>query len=141
MVEQSLIRRKLKSSIAKIFIGVIKRNAEGMPTVLLSPGSNGKRYQIIIRRFSKLNKVTLECRLETGAGYLGCPGNGRRKVRQQETICYHARAALDFAVEEKGLKAFWSQSEEKANKLANLGGKVFIVRSHQNSAIAWVVVK
>lgn len=141
MVKQSLMKRKPKSDIAKKFVGVTQRDKQGRPKVLVSPGSNGKRYQIIVRRLHQTSTITLECRLETGAGYLECLGNSRQKVRQQETICYHAMAAFDYVVGEKGLKAHWCQSEEKANKLANLGGKVFIVRSHQNGAIAWVVVK
>ncbi len=93
MIKQSLLSRKPKSDIASKFVGVTSFDKNGRPKTCIVPGSNGKQYQVILRRIGRT--ITTECRLIAGRnGYPTCPGNSRRKIKHQETICYHSRAAV-----------------------------------------------
>ena len=135
------LAQKPKAEIASLFVGVTQRDNKRRPKVLIVPGSEGKRYQVIIRRFENLADkiVTCECRLETGHGYLGCLGNGHRKGT--ETLCYHSQAAIDFCLKEVHLKGFWCSSYEDALKLNQMKkGQVLEIRSHQSSGRKWVVI-
>ena len=148
MNRQSLLKRKPKTDVAKNFVGVTQYDQKGRPKVLLVPGSEAKRYQVILRRYQLINedgnplkKITAECRLETGRGHLGCPGNSRKRHQHQETICYHARAAIDYVIEDAGFKAYWCTSQKDAMREHRMiGGFIMQAASHQNSAVAWIIV-
>ena len=137
MIKQSVLKRKPKSDVARTFIGVLDRDNKGRGKVVLVPGSWAKRYHVILRRFT--GRITVECRLSNRLGYIVCPGNSRRG--EKGTICYHSRAAVDFAVGEAGMRAYWCQSKEDQLKVQQMvGGLCVEVVSHQNGARAYVVV-
>jgi len=141
MIRQSLLRRKPKSDVAKLFVGILKTDRLGRPTSVMVPGSNAKQYNVFIRRY-KPNLITVECQLTTGRGFLRCPGNGPRKNKKQETICYHCRAAVDASAERVNKKTVWCVTQEDAERINLIKkGKIYTVKSRQNSAVAWVVVK
>jgi hypothetical protein len=141
MIKQSLLRRKPKSDVARTFVGVLSRTKSGKAHTVLVPGSDAKQYHVILRRFS--DRITAECRLQNGIGHLACPGNSWTK-----TVCYHSRAAIDFALAEAGMKAYWCTSEQdQLNLLPAIAGQeitksAFLSKavSHQNGAIAYLVV-
>ena len=136
----SLIERKPKSDAATLFVQALTRDKYGRPTTVIVPGTQGKRYHVIIRRFDNA-LITVECRLIAGrCGFLGCPGNGPRKGK--ETICYHSRAAVNFALKEVKMTGSWCESLSDAKRLSHLGGVIFKVKSHQNrTGVAYLVVK
>lgn len=145
MNNQSLLKRKPKADVAKEFIGVLSKTKSGKPKTLIVPGSNGKQYHVIVRRLknekTNIKFVTLECRLNVHNGHIDCQGNGKRKYAHSETICYHSRAAFDYCLSQAGFKGAWCTSLEDAEKLRKMtGGFVQIVKSHQSSGTAFVVV-
>ena|SRR3972149_968959 len=140
MIAQSLMSRKPKSDVAKCFVGVLQRDSKGRAKELLVPGSEAKRYRVILRRpKSEVLTIIAECALEVGIGYIDCPGNSRKG--DKGTICYHSRAAIDRAIGDAGYKASWAQSKDAAERVCRLtGGKLYRVASHQNGAEAWISV-
>lgn len=141
MQPQSLLKRKPKSDIASLFVGVLSRDKNGRPKTLVVPGSAGKSYHVIVRRYDN-RVVTLECNLNTSGGLIACKGNSSRYNVKSETICYHSIAAFDKCLSLAGLKGMWCkdyQSAEKLNRMYN--GQIYVVKSHQNTGgVAYVIV-
>ena len=136
IAQTSFVKRKPKADVARQFVGVLSRNKEGKLTVLVVPGSNGKQYHVIVRRYPNKNLITMECHLNVGAaGMEVCPGN-------YVTICYHSRAAFDFVVAESGMKTAWCEDLQSVSKLMKLhkDARYYNVRSHQSGKQMWVVV-
>ncbi len=134
-------QRKVKADSIRPFIGVLARNEAGNIRKAVVPGSRGKQYEVIIRRFNGKGLVTLECLLTAGnMGYTACLGNSTKGERG--TICYHSRSALDFAAQEKGFRNFWCSTESAVKCLKKIypEGKVLMVKSQQNGAQMWVLV-
>ncbi len=131
----SMMVRKPKADVARIFIGVLSRNREGKPKTLVVPGSADKQYHVICLRDAGQKLITLECnRLAGSLGMVPCQGNGA-------SICYHCRAALDYAVGEAGLKTAWCGDLQIVHKLMQLhrDARTFNVRSRQSGKQMWIV--
>lgn len=157
MIKNSLLNRRKIAKAAAIFVGVTKFDKNGRPRVLNVPGSEGKEYQVILRRKGRM--LTTECCLIAGRNnFVPCQGNCRCKDKTKETICYHSMAAVNYAIEHKfewdlrqrkyiasesGFKASWCTSEKDAQRLVNMnGGTIFNIKSQQNTnGIAYIVVK
>lgn len=152
---QSYLKRKPKSDVAGLFVGVTSTDKMNRPKVLTVPGSNGKKYRVILRRSVVKTTdnpeqivITSECAVETSCGHINCPGNGRGKGHQ--VLCYHSRAAIDFAIEHQlkngewvksWRKGSWCETYEDAVKLNQMKrGQIVLVKSWQSKAIAWVVM-
>ncbi len=84
------------------------------PRVVLVPGSEGKQYQVIIRRPDK-NTITCECSVCTSCGDQPCKGNTR-------TVCYHSIAAILHCVREKQRRAWVCGDLRSAQLLENATG-------------------
>jgi len=121
-----------KSSARKVseFCQIWSRDQEDRASVVFVPGHDGHRYVVYIERNGSIGVRCLrqDVRAE-------CKGNSNGH------ICYHALAALEVAAEDQGMTVAWCESEQAAKNLANLGGKVFCVKSLQGSGEAWGVVK
>lgn len=130
----NLPNRVEKAKFAAQFAAVIDRDSKDRPKVLLVPGTEAKRYRVIIRRFAGL--VTTECHLEAGGiGHQECKGNSNG------SICYHSLQAIVASVAEAGKDVYFCANEQDARKLANLGGSVIRLHSHQGKGEMWMVVK
>ena len=116
------------------FVGIVERDKTGKPKVLLVPGSEGKRYQVILRRVPGI--VSAECRCETEIGHIPCKGNSLN-----ETVCRHSMTAIAKSVDLVGLHISFCQNERDAKKLAKLGGKVYPIVSFQSKGQVWGVVR
>jgi len=113
-------------------IGVLQTDKNGQPNVLRVPGSGGKMYQVIIR---KRGTLSTECNLDVGAaGFTKCQGNIR-------TVCYHSLAALVFVAKKSGKTIKICKDRVDAEKLSNLGGKAYEVKSWQGGHSMWIVVE
>ena len=97
------------------------------------PGHDGKSYLVI---FSYLKgEIVVDCNCRTAIGIKPCQGS-------YHGVCYHSMAAVIKAAQETGKKVSFCQSEESANRVAKLGGKVILVTSRRNARKhLWVVVK
>ena len=117
------------------FVGIVERDKAGRPKVLLVPGSEGKRYQVILRRFP--NGISAECRCETGIGHIPCKGNSLN-----ETVCRHALTAISKSVSLVGMRVSFCQNEQDAKRLSHVThGKVYPIVSFQSKGKVWGVVK
>lgn len=115
---------------------IASRNGKGEAKTVVVPGTDGKQYQVIIRR--KNGFWTTECRLECGSqGYQDCPGNAI-------TVCYHSFAAIFTAAEDSSCRVHSvTESLKAASRLKRLiKGKSVIrsLRSHRNGKWFHLVV-
>lgn len=119
------------------FSVITSTDAQGRAKTILTPGSEGKQYEVILRRFLEKGVpiITTECRCKTGIGYVNCPSNNGKGE-----ICYHSMMSLLKSVEGK-LNIAFCANQNDADNLSHLGGVVIKVRSHQGSGELWVVAK
>ena len=152
MQSQSLLKRKPKSDLAAKFVGPLSIAQNKLHTAIV-PGSNAKQYHVIIRRNE--GTISAECRLQTSYNnHWNCQGNGPRQKQISETICYHSRAAIDYACEhtfvkidnqiitkKSGYKLSWCTSHDDAKRLNKIyNGRILKIKSHQNrGGIAYVI--
>lgn len=137
MLKQNLLKQKPKASVASQFVGVTKTDKQGRPSNLIVPGSQGKRYEVILRRFNNA-VITGECHLDITYGHLDCPGNSNRK---NQTLCYHVRASIDFALKEQNLDGAWCSDYQSALTLNVMKkGTIYTVKSQQSGAVVYLVV-
>jgi len=88
---------------------ITSRDRDGRARTVTVPGTDGKRYQVIIRRSN--GSWSTECRLECGlAGYQNCPGNA-------VTVCYHSFAAIFTAGMDNGCRVHSVTESLKAASL------------------------
>lgn len=113
---------------ASRFGRIVKRDAEGRPTVIQLPGHNASRYRVILRRehINGIAVMSAECAKEAGPiGHIHCNGN-------MAGVCYHSIAAMVLVAEDSGYKVSFTKDVNVATRLANLGGKVTALYSWQN---------
>ncbi len=127
-----LSKRVRQARAAAQFAKVTSRTQAGQVQTVIVPGHSGKQYQIIIRR---IRNMSTECRLDTRAGYVPCPGNSNGHV------CYHSIAAIETAAKEQKVSLGWCQDERQVIQLSNLGGKPCAVTSHQGTGRLWVIAR
>jgi len=120
-----------KAKLIAKFCKIKDRDKEGRIKSVLVPGSDAKRYRVILRR--ERGHLTTECLLITGGGCLACAGNTR-------TVCYHSIAALLVVAVEKETKMSICKNEASARKLENLGGKAYEILSRQGGNPIWIVL-
>ena len=98
--------------LAKLgLIAILKKDKQGRPTLLKVPGTEGKSYQIVIRR----NKGTsVECNLDmAGLGLTPCQGN-------QKVVCYHAISALIYSAFSQGKEIAIAESHDSVERLSHI---------------------
>ena len=111
---------------------IVTRTRDGKARTITVPGTDGKQYQVIIRRDNGF--WTTECRCRCGAaGYSDCPGNTK-------TVCYHSFAAIFAAGLDNGCRVHSvTESLEAASRLKRLVINAVIksLRSHQGGTGKW----
>lgn len=130
-----LKERVEEARAAARFALIQKRDAQGRPSVVLVPGHQAARYQVILRRKGNHGELlTAECRKEAGAvGYIPCQGNSNG------TVCYHTMAAVIAAAGDSGYAVKFSDGPEAAIKLKNFGGHSYVLRSVQGiNGFLWI---
>lgn len=109
------------------FTHVMSEDTNEKARTVLVPGSEGKQYQVILRRFG--HKITSECRLVVGANNMvDCKGNTFGGV------CYHSMAAVMTSAFMFDFNPSITKVYKFAQKLKNLkkGGNVYMLSSHQS---------
>lgn len=121
------------------FSVITSTDAQGRAKTVVTPGSEGKQYEVIIRRFIEKGSpvITTECRCKTGIGFVNCKGNSNGHA----TPCYHGLTALLKSVDGKNIKLSFCASRERAENLSRMGGTIITIRSQQNGAELWAVAK
>ena len=113
---------------------VLDRTFSGKPKTIYVPGSDGKGYNVILKR--KGSKIKTTCLLQTGIGSTNCKGN-------YKVPCYHSIAAVITAVSEAGMHvAICSHisGAEHINRLRGGGGKLLQLAGEGKKNL-WMVVK
>jgi len=123
------MKREKARNLSKL--GLIKHFSSRL---WLVPGSEGRRYEV--RRLTKSN--SFECHRLVGSNPAGfgrhpCLGNSY-------SLCYHVLAACYDAAAEKKLKIAFCESQNAAQRLSRLGGKVYRIRSAQSGKSVWAVL-
>lgn len=132
--QQRLAERVSKArQIARMGLcSIVTRTGDGNARTITVPGTDGKQYQVIIRRDNGF--WTTECRCKCGAaGYSDCSGNTK-------TVCYHSFAAIFAAGLDNGCRVHSvTESLKAASLLKRLVKKAVIksLRSHQDGNKKW----
>lgn len=119
---QNLPNRVRKAHAAKVFAKVLQRDAYNRVVKVLVPGSEGKHYQVIIRRTPYLS---VELLLDTSMGLV-------KPHFAYRYITYHAMATLMIAAEENDYRLSWCASREDAERLSRIGGRVLRIHNFDN---------
>lgn len=120
--KQNLPDRIAKAKAAVMFAKISQYDSTGKVKSVFVPGSEGKLYQVIIRRNRSL---TTELLLIVN--------NQTVKPEYSAQITYHQMAAIMIAAKEQGYVITWTSNREDAVRLSNLGGTVFHVSNFDNS--------
>lgn len=133
----NLSERVSKARAASLFCKTLAWDGDNRPTKIITPGSDAKQYEVIIRRNGC---ITVDCHWCPGgwasrtSGYIPCKGN-------EHSVCYHSLAALLVAAESRDSTVSFCATEDDANQLARLGGVVTFVTNHAHTAKLWMVVQ
>jgi hypothetical protein len=121
--KKNLPSRIAKARAAIAFAKIMQRNKQGQIKSVVLPGSEGKRYQVIVRRSNK--RLSTELLLLTG----NC---GHIKPKYSAQITYHQMAAIMMAASEAGYKIAWAANYQDTKRLERLGGKLFCLHNFDN---------
>lgn len=114
---------------------VLQRDARGRITKALIPGSEGKRYSVILRRVQA--HIETQCYLDiNGTTTEPCPGN------TYHVLCYHVQATLLKAAREAGFQhVAFCYKLKSARKLLNLGTYQYVqmIWSRQSKRAVYMV--
>lgn len=120
--KQNLPNRVEKAKAAKRFSRAMSHDRDGRPKTFVVPGTEGKRYHVIVRRKPRL---TVELNLDTARGLI-------KPYYARQHITYHSMAALMMAAEREGYKIAWCANKKDAERRARLRGRVFSVQNFDN---------
>ena len=127
----NLPNRIEKAKAAIHFAAVTQYDRDGKIRSVILPGTNGKQYQVIVRRANGFSTELL----------LLVNGN-QVKPSYAAQITYHQMAVVMLAAKENGYKISWCANENDAHRLEKLGGKAFRICNFDNPhSVMWGVMK
>lgn len=116
------------------FIYVQRRDKDGRPIVLLTPGHEGRLYHVVLKRSPDGKSIRIVCDNVIGDSFVRCPGSAK-------TVCFHGLAALIVVAKEHGADISICKNRIDAIRRRNLGGKVYTVWSQHSNRPMWIVVE
>jgi hypothetical protein len=116
------------------FVNIQKTDSRGRVTHALVPGHKGVWYEVLIRRHIQdgTQVITTQCTCMKDKS--PCKGNLNK-------ICYHSLAAIMAGAEKTKVRVSFCETKEAAGKLANIGGKQYIVQSLQSQKAIWMIAR
>jgi hypothetical protein len=130
--KENLPDRIQKAKAAMLFAKVSQYDTEGKVKSVLLPGSEGRQYQVIIRR--KAGQMSTELLL--------IANNSQIKPTYGAQITYHQMSAVMLSAKEQGYTVTWTANRIDAVKLSNLGGTVFHISNFDNPTnMMWGVLR
>lgn len=121
-----------KAKAAMLFAKVNQYDADGKVKSVIVPGSNGKQYQIIIRRNHGIMSTEL----------LLVVNKQTVKPEFGAQITYHQLTAVMVSANEAGYTVNWTANREDAVRLSRISGKVFHIYNFDNpTSVMWGVMK
>lgn len=131
MCNKNNLPNRVKKAKAAMMFASYKYDKDGKLKSVVIPGSNGKTYQVIIRRNRGMSTELIL--LVNGF---------QTKPSHAAQVTYHQMAAVMLAANESGYKVTWCANRNDASRLARLGGRVFGVRNFDNpQSKMWAVMK
>lgn len=121
-----------KAKAAMNFAKINQYGADGKVKSVLVPGSEGKQYQVIIRR----NRGVMSTELLLVV-------NGQTiKPTYSKTLTYHSLTAVMIAAKHIGYDVVWTANREDAVRLSRIGGSVFHIYNFDNTTeTMWGVMR
>lgn len=130
--KENLPERVEKAKAACMFAKVSQYDTEGKVKSVYVPGSEGKQYQVIIRR--RNGQMSTELLLIVN--------NQAVKPTYGAQITYHQLSAVMLSAKEQGYTVTWTANRLDAVKLSNLGGTVFHISNHDNPTnLMWGILR
>lgn len=130
--KQNLPDRVEKAKAAMLFAKVSQYDTDGKVKSVYVPGSEGKQYQVIIRR--KNGQMSTELLLIVNGNQV--------KPTYGAQITYHQLSAVMLSAKEQGYNVTWTANREDAVRLSRLGGTVFHFSNHDNpTSLMWGVIR
>lgn len=130
--KQNLPDRVEKAKAAMLFAKVSQYDTDGKVKSVYVPGSEGKQYQVIIRR--KNGQMSTELLLIVNGNQV--------KPTYGAQITYHQLSAVMLSAKEQGYTVTWTANREDAVRLSRLGGTVFHFSNHDNHTnLMWGVMR
>ena len=130
--KENLPERIQKAKAAMLFAKVSQYDTEGKVKSVLLPGSEGRQYQVIIRR--RNGQMSTELLLIVNGNQI--------KPTYSAQITYHQMAAIMIAAKEPGYTVTWTANRLDAVKLSNFGGTVFHISNFDNPTnMMWGIMK
>ncbi|MFA5166570.1 MAG: hypothetical protein WC449_04755 [Candidatus Paceibacterota bacterium] len=121
-----------KAKAAINFAKVSQYDTDGKVKSVLVPGSEGKQYQVIIRRSRGVMSTEL----------LLVVNNQTVKPTYAKNITYHSLTAVMIAAKEQGYNVTWTVNREDAVRLSRIGGTVFHIYNFDNpQELMWGVMR
>lgn len=128
----NLPERVEKAKAALNFSKINQYDTDGKVKSVIVPGSEGKQYQVIIRR----NRGVMSTEL------LLVVNNQTVKPAYCKTLTYHSLTAVMIAAKEQGYEVVWTANREDAVRLSRIGGTVFHIYNYDNpQELMWGVLK
>ena len=131
MCNKNNLPNRIEKAKAATHFASCKYDRDGKLKSVVLPGSNGKSYQVIIRRNRGMSTelILLVNGFQTKPSYAA-------------QVTYHQMAAVMLAASKSGYRVTWCANRDDAARLARLGGRVFGVRNHDNpQSKMWAVMK
>lgn len=108
------------------------RDKNNLPTRLIVPGSEGNRYDVILKWDTQHATVESECRHDVNL--TDCLGN-------DVSICKHVLSAVIRALHDRGKHVSVCKDADSAKNLSHIGGQVIRIYSKQSKRYIYGVVK
>lgn len=132
----SLKERVEAARKASEFAQIVSRDFKGRVKSVLVPGHEGKRYQVFLKRGN--GTLLTECQLETGMGFIPCPGAGR-------SVCYHQMAGVIATAHDAGYEVQFCPDRHCADNIQKLypGSTLHFEVSTQSDMTngVWIVLR
>jgi hypothetical protein len=127
----NLPNRVAKANAAVRFAKVLNFDAKGYVKAVVLPGSDGKRYHVILRRTP--HYISAELNVDTGHGLTQPP-------YPPLYVTYHMMAAVQIAADAQNHRVKWCANAEDAMRLARIEGMPFRLVNFRNyKAVQWGV--
>lgn len=113
------------------FVDMVNVDNKGRITKAIVPGHKGRSYEVRIARRGGVILAQCFCKSNNSE----CKGNSN-------SICYHVGAVLLASASRliTKVKISFCNNKLNAQKLANISGKIFLLRSRQSDKQIWIVI-
>jgi hypothetical protein len=112
------------------FAKILSFDKDGKVKTVCLPGSDGKRYYVILRRDGGLSS---ELNLDTGLGLIKPP-------YAHIYVTYHSMAAVALAAQQQNMVVKWCANQDDAQRLSRIEGVPFkLVNYYNPRSIQWGV--